>query len=210
MSTRTANGQSRRPPEHDDWAVAVKTRAGWKCEGCGLEANWVRDHHGRFDACHILPYQEYPDRRFDVTNGKALCYFPMRNHPKGLGMGYGCHNAMSGHWGHGQSNGAVHHRGGRKLASLGWFLLADLLWVAALVADGHLRHWASLRPWLISAPGRSFTALLTWLGTLLGLWVACYVLAAWACRHHWLRRSVAFAWHIPGRLVRKVDRHAPR
>lgn len=201
MSTRTANGQSRqRPKAHDDWAVAVKTRAGWKCEGCGLEANWVRAHHGRFDACHILPYQEYPQLRFEPSNGRALCYFPRRNHPEGLGRGFGCHNAMSGHW-KGESAGAVHHRGGRKGRAVGYFLLSLPVWWGAVLANAHLRYYAFLRSVTIAPPGSSGRSLLVCLGELLALWVASFLAGRHALSHHWFRRSAAFAWHTPGRLL---------
>lgn len=50
---------------------------------------------GRLEAAHIFPYSEYPEKRFDLGNGRAACKFPKRDHPMGLGCGYGCHYAMS-------------------------------------------------------------------------------------------------------------------
>jgi hypothetical protein len=117
--------ESRRSPQHDQWALAVKKRAGWKCEGCGLSAKRIRELGGRYDAGHIYPYNEYPELRFDLGNGRGVCHFPKRNHPEGLGGGYGCHNAMSGHWGHayGTMPGAVHHSPSGAVTLLGAALL---------------------------------------------------------------------------------------
>jgi hypothetical protein len=139
VSTKEA---SRRSPEHDAWALRIKQRAGWKCEGCKLTADWIRRHGGRYDAAHELPYSEYPEHRFDDDNGRALCYFPKRNHPQGLGRGYGCHNAMSNHWGNGDSAGPSHRDGDRwELVGLGLLAVSVLLFVIAFKAHSHRPAW---------------------------------------------------------------------
>jgi rubredoxin len=219
MSTRTANGQSRklnpydRGPEWRKFEQALKRERGWKCERCG--AQYDPSNATDLWACHLNPFEwsTSPATRYDKTKIACLCprCDPDRNpkvrpeQPSRLHPWYWADPTWKA------STPGRKHRRPHKLAPIGWFLLANLLWVGALVADGHLRHFASLRPYLIGAPGSSFTALLTWLGTLLGLWGACYVLAAWACRHHWLRRSMAFAWRIPGRAWRMArgPRKAP-
>lgn len=97
MSTKEA---SRRSPQDDAWAVKVKTRAGWKCEWCGLSAAEIKALGGELQAAHIAPRWEHPEMALDLTNGKALCTFkdPRHRHPQGKGHGFGCHNSMSGHW----------------------------------------------------------------------------------------------------------------
>jgi hypothetical protein len=139
VSTKEA---SRRSPLHDEWAVKVKTRAGWRCEGCGLDSDTIREHGGQLEAAHILPHSEYPDRRYDVANGKALCTFRNRKHPNGLGNGYGCHNAMSGHWGHSYGTIPVPPAHDRwELVGLALLAVSALLFVAAFKAHSHQRAW---------------------------------------------------------------------
>lgn len=138
VSTKEA---SRRSPEHDAWALRIKQRAGWKCEGCKLTADWIRKHGGRYDAAHELPYSEYPELRFDDDNGRALCYFPQRNHPQGLGRGYGCHNAMSNHWGNGDSAGPTHRDGDPwELWGFGLLALSVVLGIVGFRARTPLVH----------------------------------------------------------------------
>lgn len=189
MSTKEV---SRRSPEHDAWALRIKQRAGWKCEGCKLTADWIRKHGGRYDAAHELPYSEYPELRFDDNNGRALCYFPKRNHPQGLGRGYGCHNAMSNHWGNGDSAGPKHRNGDRwQLAGLALLAVSMVLFAIALNAHSHERAWfegafivlaVSAPMWWVGA--RTFLASLE-LGTL--LWVTLLAVDGWLRRYPTLR-----------------------
>lgn len=48
-----------------DWTVAVKERDGWKCVKCGSK--------DRLSAHHIIPWKIDETKRFDVSNGIALC-----------------------------------------------------------------------------------------------------------------------------------------
>lgn len=223
MSTREA---SRRSPLHDRWALQVKERAHWKCEGCGMGVDAIRKLGGNLEAAHILPHSEYPDRRYDPENGRALCTFRNRHHPKGLGNGFGCHNAMSGHWGHAygvmpgtrQSLVAARAHAGSHwvlgtialFAAFGlwdahltlwgygafaaclvlWLegFLATLTWAFLLVANAHLRHFASLRPYLIGPPPVGFGGLLGWMAVLLALWLVCLALAHVMLKRRWLGR----------------------
>lgn len=52
-------------PEHKAWALAVKRRAGWRCEDCGASGvQLYADHvHERRDGGALL----------DLDNGRALC-----------------------------------------------------------------------------------------------------------------------------------------
>lgn len=52
-------------PEYRAWAVAVKQRAGWKCERCGTR-------QGRIYADHIVEVED-GGAPFDISNGQALC-----------------------------------------------------------------------------------------------------------------------------------------
>lgn len=97
MSTKEA---SRRSPQDDAWSLRIKQRAGWKCEWCGLSAAEIKALGGELQAAHIAPRWEHPEMALDPENGKSLCTFkdPRHRHPTGKGLGYGCHNSMSGHW----------------------------------------------------------------------------------------------------------------
>lgn len=63
-------GQSmtiRKSAEYKDWRLAVFTKDGFACVGCG-------DNRGRnLQAHHIMSFADYPDLRFDVSNGITLC-----------------------------------------------------------------------------------------------------------------------------------------
>lgn len=47
------------------WAKNVKKRAEYRCEICGAS--------GQLEAHHIQPYAQYPESRFDLSNGICLC-----------------------------------------------------------------------------------------------------------------------------------------
>jgi hypothetical protein len=50
---------------HAEWSAAVKLR-----DGCCVQCGRLEDLH----AHHIKPKASYPELRFDVSNGKTLCY----------------------------------------------------------------------------------------------------------------------------------------
>lgn len=60
-------------PNYKQWHQAVKNRDGWKC---GISNS---DCSGRLEAHHILPWSRFPELRYKVTNGIALCHF---HHPR--------------------------------------------------------------------------------------------------------------------------------
>ncbi|HVH53607.1 MAG TPA: hypothetical protein VNA32_05670 [Actinomycetota bacterium] len=82
--------------------------------------------------------------------------------------------------------------------------LSILLWAGALLADARLRHFASLRPYLLGPPGAGFGSLLTFVAVLLGLWAVCLVLAHVVLRHRLIGRSASFGWSLVRRLARKI------
>lgn len=53
-------------PEYRAWALAVKERAGWKCEVCGTR-------QGRLYADHIVEIED-GGAPFDDRNGQCLCH----------------------------------------------------------------------------------------------------------------------------------------
>lgn len=53
-------------PEKKAWKQAVLERDGYVCQECGTK-------DGRIIADHIKPYAAFPELRFDVSNGRALC-----------------------------------------------------------------------------------------------------------------------------------------
>lgn len=60
-----------------EWSKAVRERDGYKCQDCGKEG-------GRLHAHHIKSWKEYPDLRWEVSNGVTLC-------PR-------CHQKVHGWW----------------------------------------------------------------------------------------------------------------
>jgi hypothetical protein len=56
-----------------EWAMAVKKRDGWSC--LVADANCS----GRLEAHHILRWNDFPEKRYDVNNGITLCHF---HHPR--------------------------------------------------------------------------------------------------------------------------------
>lgn len=71
-----SSGSDRRTGQHKEWKRLVLEKADYQCEECGKK-------HGRYCSCcgekvvlhihHIKPYSKYPELRYDVKNGKALC-----------------------------------------------------------------------------------------------------------------------------------------
>lgn len=51
---------------YKDWQKAVFTRDKWDCQLCG-------NHGGELHADHIKPWIAYPELRYDINNGRALC-----------------------------------------------------------------------------------------------------------------------------------------
>lgn len=60
-------------PLHKQWSKDIKLSNGWKCK--------INNHEcdGRLEAHHIYPWKDYPELRYDLTNGIPLC---KRHHPR--------------------------------------------------------------------------------------------------------------------------------
>jgi hypothetical protein len=61
------NQAIRASAEYADWRTAVFERDHYTCQNCG------DDSGGNLHAHHIKPFAFYPELRFDVSNGIALC-----------------------------------------------------------------------------------------------------------------------------------------
>jgi 5-methylcytosine-specific restriction endonuclease McrA len=64
-----------------EWRSAVFQRDNYTCQECGQVG-------GRLNADHIKPYGEYPELRFDVSNGRTLCVACHRKTPTFGWRGY--------------------------------------------------------------------------------------------------------------------------
>lgn len=63
----------RNDPASYDWAMQVKKRDGWKCRIADNTCN------GKIVAHHILPWAAFPNLRYNLNNGIALCH---HHHPR--------------------------------------------------------------------------------------------------------------------------------
>ena len=56
-------------PRYFEWQRAVFTRDNWACQRCGY-----RNTHGdRLNAHHLAAWADFPESRFEITNGLTLC-----------------------------------------------------------------------------------------------------------------------------------------
>ena len=70
---KSKNHHSPSEPKYKEWRKKVFERDNWKCaignQGC----------KGQIQAHHILPWRDYPELRYDINNGIALC---QAHHPR--------------------------------------------------------------------------------------------------------------------------------
>jgi 5-methylcytosine-specific restriction endonuclease McrA len=62
----------RETTEYKEWRRKVFEKDNWTCQECG-----ARNGNGEtvyLEAHHIESFAEYPEKRFDVNNGKTLCH----------------------------------------------------------------------------------------------------------------------------------------
>lgn len=62
----TENYRIRRSAEYKRWRTAVFERDNYTCQKC-------KEVGGRLNADHIKPFADYPELRFDLSNGRTLC-----------------------------------------------------------------------------------------------------------------------------------------
>lgn len=73
-------GRNRATTEYKEWRRAVFTRDDWTCQLCGKRG-------GRLQAHHIKKWSEFPELRYEVSNGTTLCESCHRTvHRKGGGF----------------------------------------------------------------------------------------------------------------------------
>jgi 5-methylcytosine-specific restriction endonuclease McrA len=58
------------------WRHWVRVRDDWVCQKCGIDGKIPCSHCGvkpRLHADHIKPWKDYPELRFEISNGRTLC-----------------------------------------------------------------------------------------------------------------------------------------
>jgi hypothetical protein len=63
--TKSASNADRKTPEYKAWRRAVFARDGHSCVLCGTK--------GEIQADHIKSYAQFPELRFELSNGRTLC-----------------------------------------------------------------------------------------------------------------------------------------
>lgn len=74
VSSEGKRGRSRK--SYHEWKESVLAKAQWHCEVCGVEHGSVCKCCGArtlLHAHHIISFADDPDKRYEVSNGKALC-----------------------------------------------------------------------------------------------------------------------------------------
>lgn len=66
------NIRIRASAEYNRWRTNVYERDKYICQACGKKGGYLH-------ADHILPFCLYPERRFDINNGRTLCVACHRN-----------------------------------------------------------------------------------------------------------------------------------
>jgi len=61
--------RARNGTERKAWVQAVFKRDNYTCQSCGLK----KEVAGKLNADHILAWSEFPELRFDVSNGRTMC-----------------------------------------------------------------------------------------------------------------------------------------
>lgn len=67
------NCKIRNSPEYKEWRKLVFRRDKWTCVQCGFRSTGKVDGRSDIEADHIQPFADFPELRFDVSNGRTLC-----------------------------------------------------------------------------------------------------------------------------------------
>jgi len=73
-----ANKTARHSPEYRAWRLTILQRDWFRCQRCGvtsktIKTNGTGERRGNLVAHHIKPWRDFPDLRFDVSNGITYC-----------------------------------------------------------------------------------------------------------------------------------------
>lgn len=71
---RSEHKKIRQSAEYKDWRTEVFKRDGYTCSICGTANHKGKGETVVLQADHIKPFALYPELRFDVDNGRTLCY----------------------------------------------------------------------------------------------------------------------------------------
>mgnify|MGYP001570771630 CR=1 FL=1 len=71
--------QIRKSTEYGIWRAHVFQRDNWTCVWCGAKSK--KGSFIMINADHIKPFAQYPELRFDVSNGRTLCLPCHKNTP---------------------------------------------------------------------------------------------------------------------------------
>ena len=63
---RSGSSANQRSSAYTEWRDAVYKRDNYICQDCGA--------HGQMNAHHIKRWSSYPELRYDVDNGKTVCF----------------------------------------------------------------------------------------------------------------------------------------
>ena len=58
-------------PENKIWRLTVLKRDNYTCQMCGIRS--AKSNRIVFDVDHIKPWSQFPELRFEVSNGRTLC-----------------------------------------------------------------------------------------------------------------------------------------
>lgn len=67
LARRRQNHEGRNGWQYRDWRKAVYKRDRWTCQRCGARGVELHAHH-------IQMWSRFPDLRFEITNGRTLCW----------------------------------------------------------------------------------------------------------------------------------------
>ena len=61
------NEKARKTKQYRDWRKSVFERDDYTCRECNVRG-------GKLNADHIEPFAYFPELRYEITNGRTLCY----------------------------------------------------------------------------------------------------------------------------------------
>jgi hypothetical protein len=59
--------------EYNEWRVKVFKRDNFICQNCKKTSNELKKEKIKINADHIKPFCNYPELRYEVSNGRTLC-----------------------------------------------------------------------------------------------------------------------------------------